>query len=283
MDLKRLGQALKMGVIVSVLGGLSACSSTGEDTYVARDVNTLYHMGVGRIEARQYSLAASVFDEIERQHPYSVWARRAMLMGAFAHYQANNYDDAILAAERFLQLHPGNSGAPYAYYLIALCYYERITDVGRDQKVTQQAMDALREVALRFPETEYAKDASVKYEMTLDHLAGKEMEIGRFYQKSGQYLGGILRFKAVVEKYETTSHVPEAMFRLVESYLALGVDPEAVQVANVLAYNYQDNVWYERAYNLLQRQNVISENGIVDRALQPTVRTDRIDRENGTQ
>ncbi len=283
MDLKRLGQALKIGVIVSAVGGLSACSSTGEDTYVARDVNTLYHMGVGRIETKQYSLAAAVFDEIERQHPYSVWARRAMLMGAFAHYQANNYDDAILAAERFLQLHPGNSGAPYAYYLIALCYYERITDVGRDQKVTQQAMDALREVALRFPDTEYAKDASVKYEMTLDHLAGKEMEIGRFYQKRGQYLGGILRFKEVVEKYETTSHVPEALFRLVESYLALGVDPEAVQVANVLAHNYQGDEWYERAYNLLQRENVISDQGIVDRALQPTVRGDRIDQQSGTQ
>lgn len=253
---------VKLALAASFLG-LSACSSVDEDTYVARDVNTLYYVGMGRLEMKQYSLAAAVFDEVERQHPYSVWARRSMLMAAYAHYQANEYDDAILAAERFLQLHPGNTSAPYANYLIALCHYERITDVGRDQKVTRQAMEALREVMLRYPDTEYAKDARVKYDMTRDHLAGKEMTIGRFYQQQRQYLGAILRFKEVLKDYETTTHAPEAMFRLIECYLALGVDQEAVQIANVLAANYQDDKWYARAYELLEDEGVITEAGLV--------------------
>jgi outer membrane protein assembly factor BamD len=180
-----------------------------------------------------------------------VWATKAQIMAAFTYYQSNKYDDAIIALDRFIQLHPGHRDIPYAYYLKGLCYYEQISDVGRDQRVTQQALDALAEVVKRFPESPYARDARLKVELAIDHLAGKEMEIGRYYQRSGRWLAATLRFRQVVDTYQQTSHTPEALYRLVESYLSLGVPEEAQKAAAVLGANYPGSEWYQRAYKLM--------------------------------
>lgn len=234
---------------------LSACaggSSGPRDTrYVARDVNTLYSAAKSRMDNGQYKLAGALFDEVERQHPYSPWSRRAQLMSAFNYYAAAQHTESIAAAQRFLQLHPGNRDAPYAYYLIALNYYDQISDVTRDQRITGQARDALTELVRRYPDTEYAADARLKLDLVADHLAGKEMEIGRFYQRSSRWLAATLRFREVVDQYQTTSHAPEALYRLTESYLALGVPDEARRAAAVLGRNYPGSEWYERAYRLL--------------------------------
>ncbi|MEK6542040.1 MAG: outer membrane protein assembly factor BamD, partial [Pseudomonadota bacterium] len=199
-----------------------------------------------------YRVAAALFDEVERQHPYSPWARRAQLMSAFNYYAAAQHTESLASAQRFLQLHPGNRDAPYAYYLIALNYYEQISDVTRDQRITQQALDALNEVIRRYPESEYASDARLKVDLVSDHLAGKEMEIGRFYQRSSNWLAATVRFRSVVENFQTTSHAPEALYRLVESYLSLGLPDEARRAAAVLGRNYPGSEWYSRSFELLQ-------------------------------
>lgn len=246
-------------VAVALAGALSACSKDkAERTYLARDVETLYNLGVDRITVGQYRLAAEVFDEVERQHPYSVWARRAQLMSAYSYYQANRYQDAILAAQRFLSLHPGNRDAPYAYYLVAISYYEQISDVGRDQKTTEQALQALEELVRRYPNSPYAADARLKLDLTRDHLAGKEMDVGRWYQKRSNYIAAALRFRNVVDKYPTTSHVQEALHRLVETDLELGLRDEARRSAAVLGNNYPGSKWYERSYNLLKKNNLLN-------------------------
>jgi outer membrane protein assembly factor BamD len=220
--------------------------------YVARDVNSLYTAAKTRLDQHRYKEAAQLFDEVERQHPYSIWARRAQLMGAFSYYLARDYTESISSAQRFLSVHPGNKDAPYAYYLIALDYYEQISDVTRDQKITQQSLDALGELIRRYPNTDYAADARLKVDLVRDHLAGKEMEVGRFYQRRGQWLAATIRFRKVIDEYQTTTHVPEALERLTESYLALGIPAEAKKAAAVLGANYPGSVWYERAYKLMQ-------------------------------
>lgn len=239
---------------------LTACASlmgggrTKADTrYVARDVNTLYNAGWDRMRQRNYAQAALIFDEVERQHPYSVWARRAQLMSAFNYYAARDHTKSIESARRFLSIHPGNRDAPYALYLIALNYYEQINDVTRDQATTRQAMESLGEVVRRYPDTAYADDARLKLDLVRDHLAGKEMEIGRFYQRRRQWLASVVRFRIVIDTYQTTSHTPEALMRLTESYLALGIPEEARRSAAVLGANYPQSQWYERAYNLVNR------------------------------
>lgn len=244
------GRGLCLGL---ALLGLAACSSDKERTYIAQDVDTLYNLAADTLDKRQFRAAAAIFDEVERQHPYSTWARRAQLMSAYSNYEANRYDEAILTAQRFLSLHPGNKDAPFAYYLIAICYYEQISDVRRDQKITQQALSALTELVRRFPNSEYASDARLKIDLTRDHLAGKEMEVGRFYQRQGQHLAAVSRFREVIDDYDTTSHVPEALHRMVESYLALGVREEAAKAAAVLGYNYPGTKWYDRSYELIGR------------------------------
>jgi outer membrane protein assembly factor BamD len=221
--------------------------------YVARDVNSLYTAAKTRLDQHRYKEAAQLFDEVERQHPYSVWARRAQLMGAFSYYLAGDYTESIASAQRFLSVHPGNKDAPYAYYLIALDYYEQISDVTRDQKITQQALDALGELIRRYPNTDYAADARLKVDLVRDHLAGKEMEVGRFYQRRGQWLAATIRFRKVVDEYQSTTHTPEALERLTESYLALGIREEAKKAAAVLGANYPGSEWYERAYKLMQK------------------------------
>jgi outer membrane protein assembly factor BamD len=233
------------------LAGCAHKSAKSDLPYVARDVGTLYSAAKLRLDQKQYKLAAALFDEVERQHPYSIWARRAQLMGAFSYYLGKDYPNAIQSSQRFLAVHPGNRDAPYAYYLIGLSYYEQIQDVTRDQKITQQALDALGELTRRYPNTKYAADARLKIDLVRDHLAGKEMEVGRFYERRGQWLAATVRFRVVVDQYQTTTHAPEALLRLTESYLALGVPEEANKAAAVLGANYPGTDWYERAYKLM--------------------------------
>ncbi|HKT14775.1 MAG TPA: outer membrane protein assembly factor BamD [Allosphingosinicella sp.] len=245
-------------VLVALLSPLAGCAGgrkrSGADTsYVARDVNTLYTAARDRFDRRQFRVAAQLFDEVERQHPYSVWARRAQLMSAFSYYLAKDYQKSIDSARRFLAIHPGNKDAAYAHYLIALDYYEQIEDVNRDQSTTKQALDALGELVRRYPDTRYAADARLKVDLVRDHLAGKEMEIGRFYQRRQLWLASVVRFRTVIDEYQTTSHTPEALMRLTESYLALGVREEARKSAAVLGANYPGSKWYERAYKLVQK------------------------------
>jgi len=255
---KKLIAPLALGLSAMLLSGCSSLGlgggRDGTDTrYVARDVNTLYLAAKDRLDRGQYQMAAALFDEVERQHPYSPWARRAQLMSAFSYYMAQKYNESISSARRFLSIHPGNKDAPYAYYLIALCYYEQISDVTRDQKITEQALSALGEVQRRYPNTRYAADAGLKIDLVRDHLAGKEMEIGRFYQRRALWLAASLRFKEVVQKYETTTHAPEALYRMTESYLAMGIPEEAKRSAAVLGANYPGSKWYSRAYELMQK------------------------------
>jgi outer membrane protein assembly factor BamD len=249
-------RSLVLIALVAVAVPLAGCAGrkAKKDTnYVARDVNSLYATAKDRLDRRDYRLAAALFDEVERQHPYSVWARRAQLMSAFSYYSARQYTESTNSAQRFLSIHPGNRDAPYAYYLIALNYYEQITDVTRDQKITQSALDSFGELIRRYPTTRYASDARLKVDLVRDHLAGKEMEIGRFYQRRGNWLASVVRFRKVIDDYDTTSHTPEALLRLTESYLALGVPEEAKKAAAVLGRNYPGTKWYERAYALVQK------------------------------
>ena len=246
--------AAALGCATLVLSACAGGSRPGDTAYIARDVESLYAAAKGRLDRGQPKLAAALFDEVERQHPYSPWARRAQLMSAFSYYVAADYTKSVESAQRFLSIHPGNRDAPYAYYLIAISYYEQISDVTRDQKVTEQTRTALQELIRRYPASEYASDAKLKLDLVEDHLAGKEMEIGRYYERSGNWLAAQIRFQNVVTNFQTTSHAPEALYRLVETNLALGVPEEAVKNAAVLGANYPGNEWYEKAFELVQKR-----------------------------
>ncbi|MFC3579005.1 outer membrane protein assembly factor BamD [Sphingomonas hylomeconis] len=251
---RQLSRPIALAVIAALAATTAGCArntAKNDVPYVARDVGTLYSAAKGRLDQRRYKEAAALFDEVERQHPYSVWARRAQLMSAFSNYLGRDYTSSIQSSQRFLQVHPGNRDAPYAYYLIALGYYEQISDVTRDQKITQQALDSLGELVRRYPNTRYASDARLKIDLVRDHLAGKEMEIGRWYETRGQWLAATMRFRRVVDDFQTTTHTPEALMRLTETYLALGVPDEAKKSAAVLGANYPGSDWYERAYKLV--------------------------------
>lgn len=241
-----------VGIVLAIVL-VAGCSSEDEAPKLLPEqpVEQLYNEAVDLMQVGRYAEAANAYDEVERQHPYSVWATKAQIMAAFSNYQSNNYDAAIAAAERFVRLHPGHKDVAYAYYLTAISQYEQISDVYRDQGRTQKALDALQEVIRRFPTTLYAQDAQAKIALARDHLAGKEMDVGRYYLKRGHYVAAINRFRGVVEKYQQTSHTPEALHRLVESYLALGVETEAQAAAAVLGYNYPDSDWYRDSYALL--------------------------------
>lgn len=239
---------------------LSACGGGPEAKlqYQEQPVEQLYNNAADLLDQRRWTEAATAFEEVERQHPYSSWARRSMLMTAYAKYQSNNYDEAMEAARRFVALHPGNEGAPYAYYLIAICQFEQIMDVGRDQRTTEESLAALQEVVRRYPQSDYSRDARLKIDMTYDQLAGKEMEIGRFYLKREQHLAAINRFKTVVDNpnYQKTTHTPEALHRLVEGYLSVGMVEEAQRMAAILGYNYPGDEWYQRTYALMGGRGV---------------------------
>src|SRR3954451_22508233 len=236
-------------------GGCARNRAKADTSYVARDVNTLYAAAKRTMDQGDYEQAAKVFDEVERQHPYSAWARRAQLMSAFNYYLARKYTDAVNSAQRFVTIHPGNADAPYAQYLIGMSYYQQIDEVTRDQSTTTQASDAFGELIRRYPDTRYAADARIKLDLIKDHLAGKEMEIGRFYQRSGQWLAATYRFRTVVDQFQTTTGTPEALERLVECYLALGVPEEAQKAGAVLGRNYPESMWYKQSLKLLGQEN----------------------------
>ena len=242
---------------------LSACSTLGIGSdrrerlaYVERPAELIYNEAVDRLERDRWDQAKLLFEEVERQHPFSERARRALLMSSYASYRAADYEDSITTAQRYIGLHPGSESTPYAYYLIAINYYDQIYDVGRDQETTVNASNALQQVIRRFPDSDYARDARLKLELTQDHLAGKEMSVGRFYLNQNQPLAAIIRFKNVVRDYDTTSQVEEAMHRMVEAYVTLGIIPEAKKVGSVLGYNYPSSEWYADSYALLEEYGV---------------------------
>lgn len=253
----------KLLLILLASFAVVACGSSGKKkqrfAYVERPVEILYDLAVRDLERKRYDRAIAYFEEVERQHPYSSWARRAMLMKAFAYYQGNDYEEAVTALDQFIALHPGNKDIPYAYYLKAMCHYERIRDVGRDQEFTNNAVETLTDVVRRYPNTEYARDARLKLDLTYDHLAGKEMYIGRFYLKQNKHIAAINRFKKVINDYQTTSHVPEALHRLTEAYLELGIIEEARAAAAVLGYNYPGSRWYQDSYKLFEQRDLVAE------------------------
>ena len=262
-------RCLRAAVLALSLGAaLSGCSLFGGDDTAKNNVNTdaanyrelpveaIYAAARRQIRSGNWDVAAATFSEMERQHPYSPWARRAMLMTAFCSYQANNYADAISTADQYIALHPGSAEVAYAFYLKAIALYEQIVDVGRDQANTRDALVALQDVVQRFPDTEYARDATLKIDLTMDHLAGKEMNVGRYYLTRGDNIGAINRFRVVVEQYSSTPQIAEALERLTEAYYTLGLDSEAQTAAAVLGANYPGSPWYQNAYNILKGRNL---------------------------
>ncbi|MCK6442816.1 outer membrane protein assembly factor BamD [Elstera cyanobacteriorum] len=233
------------------VAGCASSSDEDPNVYVEAPVEQLYNQAMDAMLAERYDQAGKQFDEVERQHPYSVWATKAQLMSGYTHYLRDQFDDAIIAMDRFIQLHPSHRDTPYAYYIKAISYYAQIADVSRDQSLTEQAMGALNEVVRRYPDSSYARDARVKIDLTRDHMAGKEMEIGRFYLRTEQYTAAVNRFRRVVDQYQTTTHVPEALLRLTEIYLALGLKDEAQAAAAVLGHNYPGSRWYAESYALM--------------------------------
>ena len=263
MQFRNLGRYTAV-LVLCVAVALSGCSLVKKKkptlAYEERPVELLFSVGADSLDRHQWNDAVNYFREVERQHPYSEWSRRAILMTAYAHYESNDYAEAIADADRFIALYPGNVSATYAYYLKAICYFEQITDVGRDQAYAENAQVSLGDVIKRYPNTEYASDARLKRDMVMDQLAGKEMTIGRFYLRSGDSIAAVGRFRTVIDRYQTTSHTPEALDRLVEAYLNLGLAHEATMNGAVLGYNYPGDIWYRDAYRLL-----------TSRGLRPTV------------
>ena len=220
-------------------------------SYADMSPEALYAAGLEALKAERYAQAVQLFEAVERDHPYSSWAANARLMSGYAEYSRNRYTEALAQLDRFIQLSPAHRDIAYAYYLRGLCYYEQIADAQRDQQGTETAMAALQDVVNRFPNSTYARDARLKIDLARDHLAGKEMNIGRFYEQRHLYAAAIGRFRTVVENYQTTNHTPEALYRLTEIYLALGLPEEAKKTASVLGHNYPGSPWYQDSYALL--------------------------------
>lgn len=251
---RTFGKLIRASVATLVLG-VAACSSTTDDADLATtDVpaEELYNQGLALRNEGRLSDAAEKFAELDKYYPYSEYARKSLINIAYVSYTRGKYPEAINAAKRFATLYPGNPDTAYALYIIGQSYFKQIPDVTRDQQNTQRALAAFSELIQRFPESEYADDAQTKIRATEDQLAGKEMEVGRYYLKRNNHVAAINRFKTVVVEYQTTRHIEEALFRLVESYYALGVINEAQTAAAVLGHNYPDSEWYKDAYNLLQ-------------------------------
>jgi len=258
-------RAALLGVALAALAGCSLFGGKDDETnnankdaaaYRERSVEQIYSDGWRAISAGAWDVCAATFNEVDRQHPYSVWARRAMLISSFCSYQANNYGAAIATADQYISLHPGSSEVAYAFYIKAISLYEQIVDIGRDQSNTEGALVALQDVVQRFPDTEYARDATLKIDLTNDHLAGKEMAVGRYYLNRGDYIGAINRFRTVIDQYQTTPQIAEALERVCEAYYSLGLDSEAQTAAAVLGRNYPGSEWYKNSYNILKGRNL---------------------------
>ena len=243
----------------ALLLGACAGDSIEDEAYVERPVNDLYNTALDELENGNNTRAAAAFQEVERQHPYSQWATRGQLMAAYAFFKASEYDQAISAARRFIDLHPGHKDVAYAHYLVGISYYDQISDIGRDQKMTELAYKAFDELIRRFPDSSYGRDAKLKADLAQDHLAGREMSIGRYYQRKGKFVAAANRFKSVVDQYQTTTHIEEALHRLTEVYLALGIRDEAIKSAAVLGHNYPTSDWYQDSYALLSDDETLPD------------------------
>ncbi len=250
--MKRFLHYTIISIMATVLLACGGRPEGGDLRYVETPVEVLYNNAMDAFHDRNYFGAGPMFDEVERQHPYSQWARRAMVMAAFTYYLQNQYSQAILTAQRFASLYPGNKQTPYVFYLIAQSYYEQISDVQRDQRITEQAQQAFREIIRRYPESDYARDAVLKIDLIRDNLAGKEMAIGRYYLRRGDFAAAQKRFSNVIKFYQRTTHVLEALHRLVEVYTSLGIISEAQKIAAILYHNYPGDAWYKDSYDLLQ-------------------------------
>ncbi|MBW4707842.1 outer membrane protein assembly factor BamD [Roseobacter sp. YSTF-M11] len=269
--MSRLGSHKRIIAAVLVTATLVACGDrdtgrrTGSffnpeeiplETYSAEQI---FERGEFELTRSRPEDAAFYFSEIERLYPYSDWARRALIMQAFSYHRDQDYPNSRSAAQRFIDFYPDDDDAAYAQYLLALSYYDQIDEVGRDQGLTFQALQSLRDVIERYPDSEYARAAILKFDLAFDHLAGKEMEIGRYYLRRDHYTAAINRFRVVVEDFQTTTHTPEALHRLVEAYLSLGLTNEAQTAGAILGYNYQSTDWYEDSYALLTGQGLTLE------------------------
>ncbi|SLN35186.1 Outer membrane protein assembly factor BamD precursor [Aquimixticola soesokkakensis] len=247
---------LVAGAALAIVAGCGGAPNPNLDGYPADEI---YKRAEYEVSTRDFAQAAEYFSEVERLYPYSDWAKRALIMQAYSYHSDKDYEAARGAAQRFIDFYPADEDAAYAQYLLALSYYDQIDEVGRDQGLTFQALQALRVVIEAYPDSEYARSAILKFDLAFDHLAGKEMEIGRYYIKRKHYPAAINRFRVVVEQFQTTTHTPEALYRLVEAYLALGLTDEAVTAGAILGHNYQSTVWYDDAYTLLTGQGLRME------------------------
>ena len=246
-------------LILLPLLALMGCGMFSDEETIAENsekvpltAEELFNDAMDLFVGKEFKGAIEAFEEVDKEYPYSPWAAQAQIMAAYSAYRATQYDDAIAILERFVKLNPAHERTPYAYYLRALCYYDQISDVSRDQKMTREAEQALRDVIARYPNSDYARDSKLKLELTDDHLAGKEMTIGRYYLQRDEYVAAVNRFKHVLDKYETTAHAPEALHRLVEAHLRLGLKEEAKRYAAVLGYNYPGSDWYQFSYAMLE-------------------------------
>jgi len=257
MIFHKFGKIGRLALVAVLLGSglsLAACGSRDDEFLVEEEipVGPAYNEALAFLNDGEFRQAAEKFEEVERQHPYSVWARKAILMSSFARYKGGDYDGAVQGLERYLTLHPGSEDAAYAQYLIAQSYYDQIADVTRDQQATERALEAYREVARLYPESQYARDSRRKLLLATDQLAGKEMEVGRYYLNRSNYVAALNRFKVVVTDYQTSTHIEEALMRLTEAYMSLGITSEAQTAVAILGHNYPSSEWYEDAYSLLQ-------------------------------
>jgi outer membrane protein assembly factor BamD len=253
---------------------LAACASDtkdGPDTIKERPVEEIYNEAAALLDDKQYKTAQKSFEDVERLYPYSSWATQAQMMAAYAAYQDVRYDEAVMALDRFIDLHPSHERVDYVLYLKALCFYEQISDVKRDQGMTAKALESFTALINRYPDSTYAREAKIKRDLTFDHLAGKEMDVGRYYLTRGEINAAINRFSAVIRDYQTTTHTPEALHRLVECYVSLGLIDQAVRVAAVLGHNFPGSKWYQDTYDLLDpeaRERLNNSRGIIDRTIE---------------
>jgi len=242
----------KILLTICIILGLSACAAS--DKTISEDSpEQLYTQAKKLFDEKEYEKSALMFDEVERQHPYSVWAARSQIMMAYAYYQANMYDEAVLALDRFIQLHPGNKNTPYAYYLKGLCYFEQISDVGREQKMSADALETFERLVAFYPKSVYVSDAKAKIVVIYDQLAGKEMAVGRYYLKQHEFIPAINRFQTVLKEYPNTNQVPEALYRLAAAYVSLGMKESAVQINKRLNREFPDNSWTKKVNSLMKK------------------------------
>jgi len=259
---------VRFALLAAILA-LAGCNSTPKNDPYLTGINlpppdVLYAHGIDQVQKQQYDDSVKTFDAVEQNYPYSTWATHAQLMHGYAQYKQQNYDEAIDALSRFIALHPENSDIAYAYYLKALCYYEQIDDVQRDQTATYEAIQTLTDVTTRFPDSAYARDARIKLRLASNRLAGHDMTIGRFYEKQHLYAAAIGRYQDVIASYQITTYVPEALERLTECYLDIGLTGAAQRTASVLAYNYPGSTWYQSAYETLKDHHLVADSDEAD-------------------